>query len=91
MAGVLREVQRPDLCEAGEAGHHDPAGVAGQHRAGAGRAQGVRHRGGRGLREEGRARHRPLRNQGTKPIVQVSRRTCHQGERARSFIVSKTT
>ena len=39
--GVLRQVQRPDLREAGEAGHHDPPHEPVQHRTGPRRAQGV--------------------------------------------------
>lgn len=31
---VFRQVQRPDLRQAGETGHHDPLGLTGQHRPG---------------------------------------------------------
>jgi hypothetical protein len=62
--GVLRQVQRPHLRQAREAGHHDPAGVASQYCASAERAEGVRHGGGRGLRAEGGQGHWEVRHQG---------------------------
>ena len=39
--GVLCEVQRPDLREAGEARHHDPPDQPGQYSSGPGRAERV--------------------------------------------------
>lgn len=58
--GILREVQRSNLRETGKAGHHDTSGVSSEHRAGPGRAEGVRHGGGCGFREEGRQGHRTV-------------------------------
>jgi len=39
--GVFRQVQRPDLCQDGKAGHYDPTRLAGQRGASAGRAERV--------------------------------------------------
>jgi len=52
-AGLLLQVQRPDLRQDGEAGDHDRARQRPQHRPGAPRVSRVRHRGRRRLRAQG--------------------------------------
>mmetsp|Transcript_47210 Transcript_47210/g.111316 ORF Transcript_47210/g.111316 Transcript_47210/m.111316 type:complete len:212 (-) Transcript_47210:1745-2380(-) len=61
--GVFLQVQRPDLCQDGEAGRARHARLRPQHRPGADGVQGVRDRDRRRVCVQGGPLHRPMRDQ----------------------------